>query len=96
METIDSLFTPIWVYPGHGTSVNRDEILRVLERAADDPAFIAELTYRPTQALSRYHLTRQEKAALTSGDIAWIEKHMGKLNKQQRTWLDCRLQQEIW
>lgn len=72
------------------------EILRVLERAADDDSFIAELTYRGAQALEAYKLTLQAQAALLSGDIRWIEGRLGRLNPRLRTWLDCRLGQEIW
>ena len=72
------------------------EILRVLDRAAEDNGFIAELTYRGAQALDGYKLTLQAKAALAGGDIRWIEARVGKLDARLRTWLDCRLQQEIW
>ena len=72
------------------------EILRVLDRAADDNSFIAELTHRGSQTLEAYRLTLQAKAALLSGDIRWIETRLGKLDGRLRTWLDCRLQQEIW
>ena len=72
------------------------EILRVLNSAADDNSFIAELTYRGAQALEGYKLTVQAKAALLSGDIRWIEARVGKMDARLRTWLDCRLQQEIW
>ena len=72
------------------------EILRVLGRAAEDNGFIAELTYHGSRALEGYKLTLKAKAALLSGDIRWIEARVGKLNSRLRTWLDCRLQQEIW
>ena len=73
-----------------------DEILRVLDRAAHDNGFIAELTHRGSKALEGYGLTLKAKAALLSGDIRWIEAHVGKLDARLRTWPDCRLQQEIW
>ena len=75
---------------------SRDEIVRVLERAADDPAFIAQLTYQGSEALKEYHLSTQAKAALLSGDIKWIQGHVGKLDERLMTWLSCRLGQEIW
>ena len=81
---------------GHGRRVHRKEILRVLERAAGDNSFIAQLTYRGGEALQGYDLTWQEKAALLSGDIRWIEARLSKLDARLRTWLDCRLQQEKW
>ena len=75
---------------------DRAEILNVLDRAAGDPAFIAQLTYSPTTALEGYSLSQPAKAALASGDVRWIEACTGKLDSRLRTWLDCRLQQEIW
>ncbi len=77
-------------------SVHKHEILRVLERAANDDGFIAQMTYRGDVALRGYRLSAQEKAALLSGDIGWIEARIGKLTSRQSTWLWCRLQQEIW
>mgnify|MGYP001586462691 CR=1 FL=1 len=85
-----------WTRPGTGRDVHRKEISRVLERAAADNSFIAQLTYRGDEALQGYDLTWQEKAALLSGDIQWIEARLGKLDARLRTWLDCRLQQEKW
>ena len=76
--------------------VNKEEIVRVLMRAAEDNGFIARLTECGEDALRGYSLTGQEKAALLSGDIRWIESHLGKLNARLRTWLECRLQQEVW
>ena len=72
------------------------EVIEVLERAANDSKFIAQLTCEGSRALQGYDLTLEEKAALLSGDISWIEAHVGKLDAHLRTWLWCRLQQEIW
>ena len=74
----------------------KEAIVTVLERAADDPAFVAQLTYQGSKALQGYDLTLEEKAALLSGDINWIEARVGKLDTRLSTWLECRLQQEIW
>ena len=46
---------------------SNDEVLRVLNRAADDNGFIAALTYRGSDALAVYHLTSQARAALFRG-----------------------------
>jgi hypothetical protein len=75
---------------------SNDEVLRVLNRAADDNGYIAALTYRGSDALAGYHLTSQAKAALLSGDPRWIEAHVGRVTEQQQAWLRCRLSQEIW
>ena len=71
-------------------------VLKVLDRAADDNAFIGQLTDHSSEALDGYSLTSRERAALLSGDIRWIEAHVGKLTERLRTWLGCRLQQEAW
>ncbi|HIP87767.1 MAG TPA: hypothetical protein EYH27_04940 [Anaerolineales bacterium] len=72
------------------------ELLRVLERAAEDPHFVAALTERPEEALAGYRLTAEEQAALLSGDLRRIERVVGPLDARLSTWLVCRLQQEIW
>jgi hypothetical protein len=76
--------------------VNRNEILRVLERAAHEPGFIADVVDRGSAALNDYRLTLPEKAALMSGDIGWVEEHVGKLTDSQCTLLNCMLQREAW
>ncbi|GAH38290.1 unnamed protein product, partial [marine sediment metagenome] len=47
-------------------------ILAVLDRAAQDNAFLARLAENPTDALKDYELTIEERAALASGDIRKI------------------------
>lgn len=84
------------VRPGLGKDVHRKEIIRVLERAAQDDHFIALLTHHGHAALQSYDLSWQEKAALLSGDIRWIEAHLGRTSPRLRTWLECRLEQERW
>jgi len=71
-------------------------LVEILARAANDPTFIGKLTDEGSKALQGYSLTPEEKAALLSGDINWIEAHIGTLDEQLSTWLQCRLQQEIW
>ena len=75
---------------------SQKSILDVLDRAASDNHFVAQLTHDGLEALAEYELTWREKAALLSGDIRWIEAHVGKLDARQRKWLECRLQQEMW
>jgi len=91
----DLAITP-WTHLEYAGQADREEILRVLDRAARDDAFIAQLTQQGSEALQEYELTSAAKAALLSGDIEWIEGCVGTLGARRRTWLDCRLQQEIW
>lgn len=75
----------------------REAILAILERAADDSTFLAQLADNPHEALSGYYtLTSEELAALASGDIKKIEGWVGKLDQRHATWLWCRLSQEKW
>ena len=80
----------------HVTTVNRGEIVRVLERAALEPAFIADVSNRGSSALDGYRLTMAEKAALVSGDIRWLEERIGRLTERQACLLTCMLQREAW
>jgi len=71
-------------------------VLAVLDRAAQDNAFLARLAENPAEALKEYDLKAEEKAALMSGDIRKVESWLGKLDERLRTWLMLRLSQEKW
>lgn len=72
-------------------------LLAVLAKARDDSGFLARLAENPADALKDYeNLTAEEKAALSSGDIRWIESRLGVLDEPLRTWLTARLSQEKW
>ncbi len=71
-------------------------LLAVLAKARDDGHFLARLAEDPAEALKDYDLTSEEKAALSSGDIRWIESKLGVLDEPLRTWLTARLAQEKW
>jgi DNA-binding response OmpR family regulator len=81
---------------GGAPAVHGRVIVAVLERAACDPGFVTRLTEQGSRALEDYDLSWDEKAALVSGDVAWIESRVGRLTDRQKTWLNCRLQQERW
>jgi hypothetical protein len=72
-------------------------IMEVLERAAEESAFLARLADNPGEALKEYYaLTPEERAAIASGDINKIESWVGKLDDKLATWLWNRLCQEKW
>jgi len=72
-------------------------LLAVLAKARDDSGFLSSLAENPADALKVYdNLTAEEKAALSSGDIRWIESKLGLLDEPLRTWLTARLAQEKW
>ncbi len=76
--------------------IHDEEIIKVLDRAAYDSEFVASLYYYEADALDEYNLTGPEKLAILTGDISWIEKHVGKLTEKQKRWLNQRLNAEIW
>lgn len=76
--------------------IHKDELLKVLERAAVDKEFVADLFYNGADALEGYSLTAHEKLALLTGDLQWIESYTGTLSGDQRKWLESRLSAEIW
>jgi len=75
---------------------HKEELLKVLERAAFDPRFTSSLLCQKTDVLDNYSLTGAEKRAILRGDIEWIESHIGKLSGAQKLWLAHREQSEMW
>jgi DNA-binding NtrC family response regulator len=82
--------------PESQTLVHPAEVLLVLERAAREATFTADLFYNGANALDPYDLTSAEKLAILTGDINWIETHIGPLSAEQRRWLEQRLSAEVW
>jgi len=76
--------------------INKEVLLRVLERAAHDSDFVSTLYYDGADALKDYALTGPEKLAILTGDLPWIEEHVGELTDMQKRWLQQRLSAEIW
>jgi DNA-binding NtrC family response regulator len=72
------------------------EVILVLERAAKDSSFVADLFYNGADALDGYQLTGAEKLAILTGDVNWIEEHLGPLTGEQKRWLEQRLSAEVW
>ena len=82
--------------PEEQALIHKDEVISVLERAASDSEFIANLLYHGADALEDYDLTGPEKLALLTGDIEWVEDSIGPLTSTQRRWLEQRQAAEIW
>jgi DNA-binding NtrC family response regulator len=76
--------------------IHKEEVVKVLERAADDSDFAESLFYSGADTLEEYGLTSAEKLAILTGDINWIEEHVGKLTENQKRWLFQKLSAEIW
>ena len=82
--------------PEEQALVHREEMIKVLEKAATDSEFFTNLLEFATDALDEYDLTGPEKLALLTGDVEWIEDQIGPLTRSQRRWLDLRRSAEIW
>jgi len=82
--------------PEEQALIHKEEVIKVLERAASDSQFIANLLYHGADALEDYDLTGAEKLALLTGDVEWVEEYIGPLTSTQRRWLEQRLSAEVW
>jgi DNA-binding NtrC family response regulator len=82
--------------PEEQALIHKEEVLKVLDRAATDSEFIANLLYEGADALEEYGLTGPEKLAVLTGDIEWIDRYAGPLSAAQKRWLEQRLSAEIW
>ena len=91
-QALDSAATQA---PEEQAMVHIDEIIKVLERAATDSEFVHSLLHHWADALEEYDLTAAEKLALLTGDIEWIEKHIGTLTEKQKRWLEQPLSAEM-
>lgn len=76
--------------------VQKEEVIRVLDRTSHDADFWAELMEKGSEALAGYQLSSEAKAAITSGDLKWIRKHVGELTQQQLMFIYKRLEREAW
>lgn len=79
-----------------GRLIQKREVMRVLDRATKDAEFWDELMEKGSEALLGYRLTRQAKAAILSGDVEWIRKHVGQLSDEQLSLIHKRLEREAW
>lgn len=79
-----------------GRIIERREVMRVLNRAADDPEFWRELMEEGAKALSEYNLSVEAKAAIVSGDLSWINEHIGELTQKQMLFLHKRMETALW
>jgi DNA-binding NtrC family response regulator len=81
--------------PDEQALVHKEEILRVLDRAATDGDFVYKLLHQWADALEEYTLNNAEKLALLTGDIEWIEKHTGPLTEKQKRWIERPISPEV-
>ncbi|RMG55512.1 MAG: response regulator [Bacteroidetes bacterium] len=76
--------------------IEHREVMRVLNRTADDKGFWNALMESGVEALSEYNLSAQAKTAIITGDLSWINKHIGELTQKQLLFLYRRMEMETW
>ena len=96
-QIVSSAFTKVATAPADDQLlVHKEEIVKVLERAASDQMFAEDLLRRRADGLSGYDLSGPEKLAILTGDIEWIENQIGSLTESQRRWLELRKNTDMW
>ncbi|MFC1577430.1 response regulator [Thermodesulfobacteriota bacterium] len=76
--------------------IQKREVLGVLSRTAEDMDFWADLMENGSLALADYQLSSEAKAAISSGDLKWINANVGELTQKQLMFIYKRLEREAW
>lgn len=76
--------------------IQKEEVIRVLDRTSEDKEFWRELMEEGSAALKDYRLSIEAKGAIVSGDLNWLKKHVGALTKDQLRFIYKRLEREAW
>ena len=76
--------------------IQREEVIRVLDKAYQNQTFWRELMENGSEALKDYRLSRNAKAAIVSGDLKWIRENIGELTEDQLLFIYKRLEREAW
>ena len=76
--------------------IQKQEDLRVLDRASRDNDFWGGLLEGSSNTLKDYQLSSSARAAIISGDLDWIQKNVGELKKEQLQLVLSRLEREAW
>ncbi len=76
--------------------IQKREVVRVLNRTAEDRDFWKDLMENGSQALCAYQLTPEAKAAIASGDLRWLNENVGELTQKQMMFIYRRLEREAW
>jgi len=81
---------------GEVISIQKQEVLKVLNRTCNDGKFWNSLMNKGGEALWEYTLTPEAKSAIASGDLKWINHNVGELNQKQLLYVFKRLEREVW
>jgi DNA-binding NtrC family response regulator len=76
--------------------IQKREVIRVLNRTSEDMEFWTDLMENGSEALEGYHLSYEARAAIASGDLKWLNTHVGELTQKQLMFIFKRLEREAW
>jgi len=76
--------------------IQKRQVTQVLNRTTADRDFWRELMEKGSEALEGYQLSLEAKAAIVSGDLKWINEHVGELTQKQLMFIYKRLEREAW
>lgn len=93
-ETIQDV--DLQVNPENNVSIQKREVLKVLNRTSEDEDFWGHLMEEGSSALTEYTLSSEAKAAIASGDLKWINENIGELTQKQLMFIYKRLEREAW
>jgi DNA-binding response OmpR family regulator len=79
-----------------GQLIQKREVIRVLDRTAEDSEFWLELMEKGSAALEDYQLSGRAKYAISQGDLNWINENVGELTQKQLMFIYKRLEREAW
>jgi DNA-binding NtrC family response regulator len=77
-------------------SIQKREVLNVLNRTCEDENFWTDLMENGSLALDQYTLSGEAKGAVASGDLKWINENIGELTQKQLMFVYKRLEREAW
>jgi DNA-binding response OmpR family regulator len=79
-----------------GRQIQKREVIRVLNRTAEDSDFWRDLMEKGSEALGDYQLSSRARYAITQGDLNWINENVGELTQKQLMFIYKRLEREAW
>lgn len=82
--------------PQAGALIQKREVIKVLNRTTEDHQFWRDIMELGSEALEEYALRPEAKAAIVSGDLKWLNEHVGELTQKQLQIIFRRGEREVW
>jgi DNA-binding response OmpR family regulator len=82
--------------PAYSLSIQKREVIKVLNRTTEDDKFWLNLMEQGSKALGDYALSSVAKSAIASGDLQWMNENIGELTQKQLMFVYGRLEREAW